>query len=270
MEITDEELDAFTGAVKARVGLDFTNYEKKSLKRGLVRLMAKNECLSIKDLWVKMLRDKDMIAKYVDEILVNLTEFFRNVELWQKLRDDVLPKLNSCSKLTCWHAGCSTGEEIYSMAIVLKETFLLYKTQALATDLSAKALAKAIEGSYNNFLLPKYTAAYASYNPGGSVDKYLIKEANHFEIIPQLKKHILFQRHNLVTDEMDKKFKIIFCRNVMIYFDDVLKMNILKMFYNCLEDDGYFIIGYYDMLPNEAKSLFKLYCPITRIYTKNI
>ena len=127
----------------------------------------------------------------------------------------------------------------------------------------------AIAGTYNNFLWAKYSNSYLSYNPKGSIDKYFIKGENHFEVINQLKKHVQYQRHNLVTDDMNKKFKIIFCRNVMIYFDDVLKMKILKMFYNCLDDDGYFIIGYYDLMPNEAKNMFKLYCPVTRIYTKN-
>lgn len=271
--VSDEELDAFTMAVKTRFGLDFTCYEKKSLKRGLARLMSKNNFGSIMQLWGKILIDKGLMVSYIDELLVNLTEFFRNYELWQKLRDDILKKLNHFSQLTFWHAGCSTGEEVYTMAIVLKESFLLHKSLAWATDLSTKALQQAEEGRYNKWVFNKGQTAYNSFNPNGSLERYFTNEEGEygdFLIQTQFKKHIKFERHNLVNDPVSKSFKVIFCRNVMIYFDDALKMKVLKQFYEHLDDDGYFIIGYYDMLPIESKEMFNLYCPITRIYTKNL
>ncbi|BDS09784.1 CheR family methyltransferase [Aureispira anguillae] len=270
LQITDEELEAFTLAVKTRFGLDFTSYEKKSLKRGLVRLISKQDLKSMIGLWSKMLRDKTLIVSYIDELLVNLTEFFRNYDLWQKLKDEVLKKIWHHDHLTFWHAGCSTGEEIYTMAIVLKESFMLHKAQTLATDLSSKALAQAIEGKYNTILWNKYMNSYALYNPKGNGDRYFTKGEQVFYVREQLKKHVRFQRHNLVQDEMKETFKVIFCRNVMIYFDNVLKMKVLELFYDALEDDGFFIIGYYDMLPYESREMFTLYCPSTRIYTKNL
>lgn len=270
IEISDVELSSFVTAVHTRFGIDFSGYEKKSLKRGLVRLMMRHELTSIIKLWDKMLRDKTMLINYIDELLVNLTEFFRNPEVWVKLKDDVLAKMASKERLDVWHAGCSTGEEIYSNTILLKEKFMLHRTHILASDLSSKALAKAIEGRYHNLIWDKYIKSYLLFNPEGAPEKYFLREEKEFEVMPQLKKNIQFQRHNLVHDDMDRKFDVIFCRNVMIYFDDVLKMKVLKKFYHALKDDGFFIIGYYDMLPEEVKSLFRLYCPTTRIYTKNI
>lgn len=268
--ISDEELDAFTAAVKTRFGLDFTSYEKKSLKRGLARLMSKNNFASMIQLWSKVLVDKGLIVSYIDELLVNLTEFFRNFELWQKLREDVLKKIGHHNQLNFWHAGCSTGEEVYTMAIVLKEAFLLHKSKAWATDLSAKSLIQAEEGKYNQWVYNKALTSYKSFNAYGNLDKYFVVENNDFLIQNQFKKHIHFERHNLVHDPVQQQFKVIFCRNVMIYFDDILKMKVLQQFYKSLDDDGYFIIGYYDMLPVESKEMFTLYCATTRIYTKNL
>jgi len=270
LQISDEELKSFTLAVKTRFGLDFTTYEKKSLKRGLVRLIAKNDLKTMMGLWAQVLREKKLVVNYIDELMVNLTEFFRNYDLWQKIKADILPKVSHKKELSCWHAGCSTGEEIYTMAIVLKESFLLHKTKTLATDLSSKALSQAIEGNYNHLLWKKYAKSYSAYNPKGSPDKYFVQGKNNFEVINQLKNHVQFQRHNLVHDKMNRSFNFIFCRNVMIYFDNVLKMKVLQLFHKCLDDDGFFIIGYYDVLPYEAKDLFKTYCSKSRIYTKNL
>jgi len=270
LEITDEELKAFTTAVKTRFGLDFTRYEQKSLKRGLVRLISKKESQSMLGLWAQMLKDKTLIISYIDELLVNLTEFFRNYDLWKKIKEDILQEIGYQGELRIWHAGCSTGEEIYTMGMVLKERFLLHRSKVLATDLSAKALAQAKEGCYSNIIWDKCAKSYALYNPEGNVDRYFSKHEHSFEVIKQLKKHVRFQRHNLVQDKIEGQFQIIFCRNVMLYFDSTLKMKVLELFYDALTDDGFFIIGYYDMLPYKSKEMFTLHCAKTRIYKKNL
>ncbi|MBA4239312.1 MAG: chemotaxis protein CheR [Sphingobacteriaceae bacterium] len=269
VEITDEELISLTTAVKTRYGIDFTSYEKKSLKRGFARLIARNDLGSMVGLWSKILKDKEFLIKYIDDLLVNLTELFRNPEIWLKIKDDILEKLRSKPIINIWHAGCSTGEEIYTMAIVLKEQGLLLKTRALATDLSTTALETAKQGIYSKILWKKYSASYLTYYPKGNPEYHFTVNENDIVVSNNLKNHVTFLRHNLVQDSMNKKFHIIFCRNVMIYFDETLKMKVLKLFYDSLEDDGFFIIGYYDMLPEASKDLFVLYDATTRIYRKN-
>lgn len=268
LDITDEELISLTTAIKTRYGIDFTSYEKKSLKRGFARLIARNDLGSLVGLWSKILKDKEFLIKYIDDLLVNLTELFRNPEIWLRIKDDLLEKLRDQPTINIWHAGCSTGEEIYSMAIVLKEQGLLKKTRALATDLSTTALDTAGKGVYNKMLWKKYTTSYLSYYPRGKPENHFSVDENEITVNADLKSHVRFLRHNLVQDEMKKKFNIIFCRNVMIYFDEALKMKVLKLFHASLEDDGYFIIGYYDMLPESSKDLFKLHDATTRIYKK--
>jgi len=269
VEITDEELTSLTTAVKTRYGIDFTCYEKKSLKRGFARLIARNDLGSMVGLWSKILKDKEFLIKYIDDLLVNLTELFRNPEIWLKVKDDLLEKLRTKPIINIWHAGCSTGEEIYTMAIVLKEQGLIRRTRALATDLSTTALETAKQGTYNKMLWKKYESSYLSYYPKGTPSNHFTVNDSEIVVNNDLKNHITFLRHNLVQDRMDKKFQIIFCRNVMIYFDETLKMKVLKLFYDSLEDDGFFIIGYYDMLPEASKELFVLYDATTRIYRKN-
>lgn len=269
VEISDEELQSLTTAIKTRFGIDFTSYEKKSLKRGFARLIARNELGSLLGLWSKILKDKEFLVQYIDDLLVNLTELFRNPEIWLKIKDDLLERIKDKPVINIWHAGCSTGEELYTMAIVLKEQRLLNKTRALATDLSTKALEAAKEGVYNKFLWKKYAASYLTYYPKGKPENHFTVDEKEIKVSSDLKNHVQFLKHNLVQDKMDRKFDIIFCRNVMIYFDEHLKMKVLKLFYDSLNDDGYFIIGYYDMLPEASRELFTLYDATTRIYRKN-
>lgn len=268
VEITDEELDSLTSAIKSKFGIDFTCYEKKSLKRGVARLIARNELGSLLGLWSKILKDREFLIKYIDDLLVNLTELFRNPEIWIKMKEDVLPKLRSKPAITVWHAGCSTGEEIYTMAIVLKEMGLLYKTKTIASDLSTTALENAKNGVYPTILWRKYITSYNKFNPTGKLESYFSINDKDAVVNANLKNHISFLRHNLAQDPMREKFDVIFCRNVMIYFDDVLKMKVLRLFYDALHDDGYFIIGFYDMLPEASKELFTLYDASSRIYRK--
>lgn len=268
IEISDEELNSLTTAIKTRFGIDFTSYEPKSLKRGFARLIARNDLGSLLGLWSKILKDKEFLVKYIDDLLVNLTELFRNPEVWIKVRTDILEKLKSKTTLNIWHAGCSTGEELYTMAIVLKETNLLNRTRAYATDLSTSALSTAKQGVYNKMLMRKYTEAYKTYSPGSDPTRYLNIDDNSISVKEELRSHVTFSIHNLVQEGTHRKFNLIFCRNVMIYFDEKLKMKVLKMFHDALEDDGFFVIGYYDMLPESSKEYFTLYDATTRIYKK--
>lgn len=268
-EISDEELLALTNAIKMRYGIDFTNYEKKSLKRGFARIISKNNLGSLVGLWSKILKDREFFLGCIDDLLVNLTELFRNPEIWIKIKDDLLKKIESKPQIKIWHAGCSTGEEIYTMAIVLKENNLLFKTKAFASDLSSIALAKAMEGKYPQILWKKYVSSYLKYNEKGNLENYFSIDSDYARVKEEYKKHVMFQRHNLVQDPVNQKFSVIFCRNVMIYFDEQLKMKVIKLFYDSLEDNGFFIIGYYDMLPDASKEYFTLYDATTRVYIKN-
>lgn len=267
VKITDEEMSALMVAIKNRYGLDFTNYEKTSLKRGINRLIMKNNMESSLDLWSRILKDYDFFNQAIDDLLVNLTELFRNPDVWIKLRDEILDKFKNQS-LKVWHAGCSTGEEVYTMAIVLSEKGLLSTSRISASDLSKKALAKAKEGSYSLEIIKQYLTPFLKFFPNRKIEDYFDFNQKFATIKSNYRKNIFFEKHNLVHDAVDGKYDIVFCRNVMIYFDDTLKKHVLNLLYKSLKPNGYLIIGYYDIMPEAGKQLFKVEDIRTRIYRK--
>ena len=266
--ISDEEIIALMQAMKGRYGLDFTQYEMKSLKRGIVRLMMKHKIQTMLELWSKILKDRDFFVKGIDDLLVNLTELFRNPDAWIMIRDEILIKFESKPRIDIWHAGCSTGEEVYTMGIVLEEKKMLQRSNLLATDLSSQALAKAVLGDYSLVLLQQYLKPFLKFYPNKKLEDYFDFNENHATIKSHYKTNVLFQKHNLVHDGMQRQFDIIFCRNVMIYFDEGLKVQVLNLFHQSLKKGGYLVIGYYDIMPDGGKELFDVYDIKTRIYSK--
>ncbi|MEQ8471621.1 MAG: protein-glutamate O-methyltransferase CheR [Marinoscillum sp.] len=265
--ITDEEMNALMTAIRNRYGLDFTNYEKTSLKRGVTRLMMKHNMESSLDLWGTVLKDYDFFMGAIDDLLVNLTELFRNPDVWIKFRDEILDNYKGRS-LNIWHAGCSTGEEVYTMSIVLDEKNLLPRARLDATDLSTKALNRAKKGEYPLEIIKQYLNPFLKFFPDRKIEDYFTFHDKHAEIKARYKQNTNFQRHNLVHDKVTGKYDIILCRNVMIYFDDQLKLKVLNLIHQSLKEDGYLVIGYYDIMPEVGKALFKVEDIKTRIYRK--
>ncbi len=261
-------MSALMVAINSRYGLDFTNYERTSLKRGIVRLMLKHKIETSIELWSKVLKDKDFFNRAIDDLLVNLTELFRNPDVWIKLRNEVLPEMPNKS-LKIWHAGCSTGEEVYTMSFVLEELCLLSRSRITATDLSTIALNKAIKGEYSTLLLTQYIVPFLKFFPNRMLQNYFDYKGTMATIKPKYQTNVTFRKHNLVLDYMNEKFDIIFCRNVMIYFDEKLKNRVLDLIFESLNKGGYLIIGYYDIMPDHGKTLFDIVDVKTRIYKKN-
>ena len=268
--LSEEELKAFIVAVYNRYGLDFRNYEVKSLKRGMSRLMMKHDLKTSLDLWSRVLRDPDFFHNSIDDLMVNLTELFRNPEAWETIRDKVLSSYQNKSKINIMHAGCSTGEEVYTMAFVLEDMGLLNRTNAFAVDLSSKAIESAKIGEYSHAVLNNYLRPFLKYFPTKHLKDFFEFGRKTGKVYPKYKRHVIFKRFNLVQDEFHQNFDIIFCRNVMIYFDEALKMKLLQKFKKHLNDGGFLVIGYYDTLPEKAKSMFEIFDTKTRVYQKKI
>ncbi|MDH5365749.1 MAG: protein-glutamate O-methyltransferase CheR [Cyclobacteriaceae bacterium] len=266
--IGDEEIRALMSAIERRYGLDFTNYEIKSLKRGIFRLMMKRKIKNILELWSIILKDEEFFKDSIDDLMVNLTELFRNPDAWMMIKKILLEEYKSKPNLSIWHAGCSTGEEVYTMAIILNEISMLSKTKALASDLSSQALEKAKNGKYSLIVMQNYLKPFLEFFPDKKMEDFFDYQEFNAMVKPEFKKHVKFTRHNLAQDPMEQKFDIIFCRNVMIYFDETLKLHVLNMFNNSLNDGGYLVIGYYDTMPKSGADIFDIYDNKTRIYKK--
>jgi chemotaxis protein methyltransferase CheR len=267
--ISDEELKSLTDAIHKRHGIDFSCYEPKSLKRRVVRTLHIFKLSAVHELWIKILKDHSFIYPFMDEISVGLTSMFRDPVLWKKMRYLLNEGFADKKELSIWHAGCSSGEEAYTMGIVLKESSFNKPVKALATDISNQAIATAKKGEYNIMKIDEYDRNYMHFNPTSTLKKYYAPNHDVAIMDPGLIRHVTFEHHNLITDPVTKKHDIIFCRNVMIYFDSIAKLRLFDKFHDSLNPGGLFIIGFYDaVLPLVDTAKFRVLDMDAKIFQK--
>jgi chemotaxis protein methyltransferase CheR len=268
--ISDEELKSLTNAIHQRHGIDFTCYEPASLKRRIVRALHMLKLDSVHTLWIKILKEHVFIYSFMDEISVGLTSMFRDPIVWTKLKQLLKDNFFAGRELNVWHAGCSTGEEVYTMGIVLKEASFSKPVFARATDISKNAMDIARKGVYLKAKLDEYEQNYKRFNPFSSLQKYYENiEGGSGKMNPTLISHVSFDYHNLITGEFQKHYDIIFCRNVMIYFDNAAKLKLFEKFHNSLNENGLLIIGFYDaVLPLIDDKKFRVLDVDTKIFQK--
>lgn len=247
-DVSDEELSSLTVSILTRYGIDFTCYEPKSLKRRIIRILNRFSLNSVYDLWVQFLKDSDFLQKFMNEVSVGMTSMFRDPILWKKLPGHISNQFGGKS-LNVWHAGCSTGEEVYSFGILLKELNLQNKTKAIATDFNSDAIDEAKKGIYHKIKMIENETNYKKSNGMGDFSRYYTSDTHHHAIMNRdLIKHASFSQQNLVTDVYPTGFDIVFCRNVMIYFDSAMKTKMLQKFHRSLNPGGILIIGFFDTI----------------------
>lgn len=265
--ISDEEVTSLTQAILKRHGIDFTCYEPKSLKRRIVRAISVFQMNGIHDLWMRVLKEPDFMQKFMNELSVGLTSMFRDPILWKTLKSQLPKVLENQNSLSVWHAGCSTGEEVFSMGILLRETGLAHKASALATDMNLDAISQAKSGLYHKIKMLEFEKNYKEYNPFGKFDQYFVRDENNAQFHRELIQHVKFKYQNLINDPFPGQFDVIFCRNVMIYFDNGAKIKLLKKFHESLKPGGIFIVGFYDAINALVdESLFELLDSDSKIF----
>jgi len=267
-----EEIEKIIKAIYDVSGYDFSEYSKKSFSRRIEKILEDNS-LSTTGLIKKIRKsEKEYIEYLIENITVNTTEFFRSPPIWHSLKYRILSKYNDAQKIDIWHAGASTGKEVYSMAMLLNEMNLLEKAHIYASDINSKALEKAQKGVYNYSLNVEYLQNFDEVlrkNPYNFEEYYDIPYSKYFDIDQEkdilkvkdfLKKNITFKKQDFVKREniFYKKFDIIMCRNVLIYFNLSLQSKLIKFFYNNLNFPGYLILGFHEsILGNEAAKFHK-------------
>ena len=250
VDVTDAEVQSICQSILTRYGIDFICYEPKSLKRRIIRVINNQDLSSIHDLWVKFLRDPTFVYTFMNEISVGMTSMFRDPMLWKNLKKRMERDYLANPLFNIWHVGCSTGEEVFSMSILLKESNMLQMANAVATDFNQDAIAIARQGVYPKIGMIENENNYKNYNPLSGFDRYYKKDDNECAMDLGLINHVTFSYQNLITDpvHIPGLFDIIFCRNVMIYFDTKAKEELLAKFYNALKPGGYFMIGFFDTM----------------------
>ncbi|WP_316819966.1 protein-glutamate O-methyltransferase CheR [Pedobacter gandavensis] len=241
--VNDDQVEVLLSDLLEQYGYDFTGYSKASLKRRINRLYALDKSLSFAEFRYKLSNDPIYFKRFVEQITVNVTEMFRDPEFFKTLRMQVLPQLGTYPFIRIWLAGSSTGEEAYSISIVLKELNLLHKSLIYATDLNPTVLEKAAQGMFSMSQMKQYSENYIA--AGGTKDFSSYYSANYSlaKFDDELKSKIIFSTHNLVSDHSFNEFQLILCRNVLIYFDRDLQNKVLELFNDSLDDLGYLALG---------------------------
>lgn len=243
LTIGDKEVEDFIVLIIDYSGYDFSEYSRPSLVRRMQRYVNINNITSLEDFQDELKENTGLLNNLIEELTVNVTEMFRDPVFFSSLRSDVLPELEKLSHIKIWHAGCSTGEEVYSLAILLKEKKLLEKSVIYATDINQSVLAKAREGKYSLDSIKEYASNYKTSDCQEDFNSYFdIKES--FAIVDgSLREKVIFSSHNLVSEGVFNQFDLILCRNVMIYFNKQLQDQVFSTFYNSLNLGGFLAIG---------------------------
>ena len=226
-----------------KYGYDFRQYAEAHIKRRIANRMVLSDLENYSDVINKINNDKNFATVLLQDLSITVTQMFRDPLFYKSLRENVIPILKTYPFIKIWHAGCATGEEVYSLAIILKEEGLYNKTTIYATDFNQVVLNKSREGIYPCSIMKDYTFNYQLAGGKESFSDYY-KSSYEFAIMNQsLKKNIVWANHNLVTDSVFAEVHLIFCRNVLIYFNPILQDKVQQLFYESLISGGFLCLG---------------------------
>ena len=242
-DIEDVEIEALLGALVRRYGYDFRHYARASLRRRIRRAVDAESAPTVSALQAQLLRDPACMQRFVFQLSVHVSSMFRDPEFYKLLRTEVVPWLRTYPFVRIWHAGCATGEEVYSMAILLEEEGLADRCRVYATDISDLVLQRAKRGIYPLEAIRRYTQGY--HRAGGSHDfsRYYTADSQNAIFHERLRRNVIFSLHNLVSDNSFNDFNVILCRNVLIYFDEPLRDRVLHLLDGSLVRGGFLAVG---------------------------
>jgi chemotaxis protein methyltransferase CheR len=237
------EIDCLLEAVFRRWGYDFRDYSRAHVRRRLLHRMELSGMDSVPAMMHRALTDREFFGSLLAVLSINITEMFRDPPFYRALREEIVPRLRTWPFVKIWHAGCSTGEEVYSMAIVLREAGLEGRARIYATDFNPEALRRAKEGIYPLEAIRNYTRNYQAAGGEASFADYYTARYESALIDRTLREHVVFSEHNLVTDGVFGEMHLIFCRNVLIYFNPQLQARALDLFHDSLCPGGILCLG---------------------------
>lgn len=243
------DYEQFIEGIKRKTGIDLALYKEAQMKRRLTSLYEKKGYRNFVDFLKALEQDRDLMNEFLDRMTINVSEFYRNGKRWEVLRKKIFPKLLQTNKrLKIWSAACSTGEEPYSLVMVLSQLVPLSQIQIIATDLDENVIQKAKLGVY-----PERSLAEV---PSDIKAKYFEQEGSFYRVKDEIKRCVTFKKHNLLNDSYDSNYDLIVCRNVMIYFTEEAKDQIYNNFSKALRKDGVLFVGSTEQIFNPARYEF--------------
>ena len=245
------DYEQFIEGIKRKTGIDLALYKEAQMKRRLTSLYEKKGFSSFVQFLSALEKDRDLMNEFLDRMTINVSEFYRNGKRWEVLQNKIFPKLLATNKrLKIWSAACSTGEEPYSLAMVLSHHVPLSQIGILATDLDENVIQKAKLGLY-----PERSLAEV---PKDVQTKYFQKEGQFYKVNEEIKRTVTFKKHNLLKDPYESNFDLIVCRNVMIYFTEEAKDKIYGNFSKSLRSGGILFVGSTEQIFNPARYGFEV------------
>ncbi len=239
----DIEIRLLLETIRLKSGYDFRDYAKDSLKRRILRRLTLSGLKSISAMQHLLLYDDHFLNLLLRDFSITVTQMFRDPPFFRLLKKKIYPLLAELPFIKIWHAGCATGEEVYSMAILLKEYGLYDRVQIYATDFNMEAIKAAKKGIYTLERIREYTCAYQEAGGQHSFSEYYSAFYDMAIMKKQLKENIVFADHNLVTDHSFGEMDLVMCRNVMIYFSRKLQSRVLSLFLESLKPGGFLCLG---------------------------
>lgn len=265
----DIEMRLLIEAIYHKFHYDFRGYAAASLKRRLKTAMGRLRCDTLSRLQDRVLHEPEVFPELLEFLTVPVSEMFRDPPYFLSLREKVVPLLRTYPSLKVWVAGCSTGEEVYSLAILLREEGLLSRTLIYATDINPQTLQKAESGVYEVERIPAFTENHRKSGARTSLSDYYSAAYGRAVFDKSLKQHIVFSDHSLATDSVFAEVQLISCRNVLIYFNRELQNRAVGLFRDALCRKGFLGIGSKESLRFTAEgAAFDPFVPDDRIYQK--
>jgi chemotaxis protein methyltransferase CheR len=261
------EIGLVLDAIQRRYGYDLRGYMPDSMERRLRAALARSGCSHFGELQHRLLHDPSWFPSLLDQLTVQVSEMFRDPGFYRAVRVRVAPVLRTYPTLKIWHAGCSGGEEVYATAILLEEEDLYERAQIYATDLSEKALALAKEGVYRESDATRFAANYVESGGTRRLSDYYAAAYERIAMRETLKRNMVFFQHNLVEDYAIGEMNVIFCRNVLLYFEKDLRHRVLRMLARGLRHGGFLCLGASEALPVDVEG-FVPFAPNERIYRR--
>lgn len=268
-ELEELELDLLLEGVFRRYGFDFRDYARPSLRRRIWNQVRSEGLSTISALQDLVLHDAGGMERLLLMLSVNVTAMFRDPTFFRAVREVVVPLLRSFPYVRIWHAGCATGEEVYSMAILLEEEGLYDRCRIYATDMNETVVRRAQAGIYPIEVMQEYTANYLRSGARGQFSDYYTARYDHAIFKQSLRRNVVFSHHNLVTDGSFNEFQLIVCRNVMIYFNERLQSRVHELFFASLARFGLLALGRKESLAGTSHQHdYDELDPVERIYRR--
>lgn len=265
-EVEAIEVRLVLEAIHARYGYDFRDYSAASIQRRVKAALAKTGTPNFGELLHRLLTDPTFFTSVLSCLTVQVTEMFRDPEFFATFRRDVVPLLRTYPQLKIWHAGCASGEEAYTTAILLLEEKLYDRTQIYATDIDASAIERAKEGIYAEGDVAQYSRNYDLSGGKRSFHDYCTRAYSRMSINQAVRDNIVFFQHDLTSDFALGEMNVIFCRNVTLYFTEPLRNRVFDVFAKGLCRGGFLCLGSSESLPTSARNRFIDFVARQRIY----